>query len=356
MGLVFNSNEPFKTYEKAANGRGWEPYQLPTAAAFFKIIGEEVIRGSDYTESEIESVYDAVVLEFQTKGIDKNMDNLSKQQKYDALILKAFWLTSMFELAKKDSPEIQELAKQMLADNSITEKGVLVSEHTTKSSESKSNSKTIKGPQPETTSSPASRPSASNTAAIEDIILRTVTSYGLNGVYVKNEVNVLYKNGEMLTNPSEPLETLDIAASKRKNPKKWDRWRKKGNIIYVTRSKNGKTYDWKKWFDLRPGNKGFSLNGTFNTLDPFGGSTVINASTVAFTADGKFAWKTIKGGDTDWKAIYSKSSSAGTYRIHMHTITLNYNNGNSESFFFGRYPKDDQHFIIGSSHFVPVEK
>ena len=99
--------------------------------------------------------------------------------------------------------------------------------------------------------------------------------------------------------------------------------------------------------------KGGKIVGTYTTLDAFGGDRVINASTVSFDTEGRFAWKTIKGGNTPWKPVYSKSASAGTYQIDGYRITLNYNNGQRESFFFGFYPKDNEHFVIGVGHFVP---
>ncbi|WP_289644260.1 hypothetical protein [Maribacter aestuarii] len=97
------------------------------------------------------------------------------------------------------------------------------------------------------------------------------------------------------------------------------------------------------------------MQGKFNTIDAFGGSKVINASTVYFDNQGRFAWKTVKGGNTAWKPIFTKSAFAGTYEINAHTIILNYYNGVSEAYFFGLYPKDNMHFVIGANHFVPLK-
>ncbi|QLG44023.1 DUF6683 family protein [Costertonia aggregata] len=348
LGLVFNSNEPFVKYEKAAKQRGWEPYEIATAAAFFRVVCSEVVQGEDYTETQYKQIYEQFKKDFSRDNIDSKRTDIFKQRKYDALILKAFWVASMFELAKKNSPEIQKLAEQLLQENPLVDSNSIQIQEEVDAFEDAS--PTVSAPN---TQSP---PLADALSKIEDVILRTVTSYGLNGVYINNEVNILYKNGDVFTNPFKPLESFDIAASKKKNPKKWDRWAKKGNTLYVTRSKNGKTYDWKKFFPLRKASKGFTLNGKFNTSDPFGGATVINVSTVVFDDKGRFAWVTVKGGSTNWKSIYSKSTSAGRYEINTYTITLKYNNGKAESLFFGLYPKDNEHFIIGSSHFVPVQK
>ncbi len=350
--LVFNSNECFKLFEKAAKQRGWESYELPTVAAFYQIVLEEVIAGELYPEAEIKTIYQQVRADYANQKIDVNESSTALQKKYDPLIVKAVWVGTIFELAKKNSLEIQETAKAMLEEF----KGF----HKSAASIDKTNIEKDKptGSKPKMVSpGPSTMPNKKNDDyVVSDIILRTTTKYGLNGVYVDNEVHVLYRNGELFTNPSEPLHSFNISKSKREKPKKWRTWKKKDNVLYVYDPRKHKTYDWKKWFKVRSGTEGFKLSGKFNTIDGFGGATVINASTVVFDEQGRFAWKTIKGGNTAWKPVFSKSSSSGTYQINGHTIIFTYNNGVEESFFFGLYPKDDLHFIIGTSHFVPLKK
>ncbi len=345
-GLLMGSNQFFGLFEEAAKKRGWEPYDAPTVVAFYKVILQETIAARDFTETEIKSTYENVKEQFVSEGLDNDLNNTELQTKYDPLIIEALWVGSVFELAKKKEATIQEIASELLKD--FEAMGV------DDASNTKVAERTFEKPvSKEITTTPKVKKESNSTLDVEDVILRTVTNYGLNGTYIDNEVSILFSNGEILTNPSKALENLNVSASKAKHPKKWNRWDRKGNSLMVTKAWKGKTYEWKKWFQLRKGNTKTKLNGVFKTLDPFGGDRVINASIVAFDAQGRFAWKTIKGGNTTWKPIYAKQNSAGTYKIDGYKITLSYNNGATENLFFGFYPKDDFHFVIGSGHFLP---
>ena len=338
--LVFNSNQCFDLFEKAARQRNWPAYQGATVLAFREVVLKEAIRGKDYSESEIQEVYEFYRRKVNNKDPDVTMNNKELQEKYDPLILESLWIGTLSELIKGRNDDAKKLAQDLLR---TPDKEVEVVKK-------KPSVAAEELPVKETD---VTTVSSNNDKAVDDIILRTVTNYGLNGVYIDNEVSILFKNGDLITNPSKPLNELNSVVSKRNNPKKWATWKKKGNIIYVTKAWKNKTYDWKKWFKLRPAKKGGKIVGTYTTLDAFGGDRVINASTVSFDTEGRFAWKTIKGGNTPWKPVYSKSASAGTYQIDGYRITLNYNNGQRESFFFGFYPKDNEHFVIGVGHFVP---
>jgi hypothetical protein len=338
LGLLFKSDAYFKEYERIVKIKGYSAYDLITVETFFNIICEEVRDDKEVTDDELDKRYNTVKRQHATTKKDTKLNNEGKQRKYDPLILKAMWLLQLAQSKKISSEAKMLLAKKLLHENNNNKNTAKeISEL-----EKKPIHKTIINKK-------------NNSNQIYDIILRTVTRYGLQGVYVTNEVNVLYKNGDVFTNPSEPLEVFNITRSKRTKPKKWDKWQKRTSIIYVTRSKTGKTTGWKKWFKVRPVQKGFKFSGKFYTSDSFGSAQVVNSSTVAFTSNGRFAWKTIKGGNTIWKPVYVKSKTSGTYQINNYTITLNYNNGVSESFFFGLYPKDNRHFIIGANHFAPIK-
>lgn len=345
--LVFNSNECFKLYDKAAQQRNWKPYELHTVTAFYQVILEEAIAGRNYSEEEIKKVYESNKTKYQNKAIGAISSSNALQENYDPLIVKALWIATLGDLTKQNSNEVKELAKSLLevvpdiinknsSEIASKEKPIII----------ETKSKTQKD-----------EPQLSNVSNnVEDIIMRTVTLYGLNGVYIKNEISVLYSNGEVYTNPTAPLNNFNISKSKIEKPKRWRTWKRNGAILKVYDPRKQKTYEWKKWFKVRSASVGFKLSGKYNTSDAFGGSAVINASTVVFDKQGRFAWKTIKGGNTAWKPIFSKNNSAGTYHLNDYKITLKYNNGVVESFFFGLYPKDDEHFVIGANHFVPAEK
>ena len=349
MSLIFKGDEYFNTYRKTAQAQGLPPNELATIETFFSILCEEVVRGVSFSDTETRKRYSTTKESFSRTQKDFSLSDRDKQRKYEPLILKAMWVAQLYNAEKKNKAAIQELAKGLLEQHN---KANLTSQEETPSPAA--------GPSPQAPSppvpNPASSPSQNYDHEIEDIIMRTVTNYGLSGMYIENEVNILFKNGDVFTNPSVPLEKLDVIQSKRAKPNKWDTWKRIGNILQVKRSKTGKLVEWKKWFKVRPAPNGFRIQGVYSCSDAFGGAVVINASVVSFDKQGRFAWKTVKGGNTSWKPVYSHSRTSGTYSIQDHTLVLKYNNGAEESFFFGLYPKDDQHFIIGLNHFVPTEK
>ncbi len=341
--LVFNTNQCFDLYEQAAAQKKWPIYEPVTILTFRDVILHEAIRGSDYSDAEIQEAYETTKEKYQSEKPDTGLNKTELQQKYDPIILEALWIVTLNEFIKGRNDDVKNLARQMLSER-----------RSTPNEENLVTTKPKTSPKREPTPEPSL--SKTKTPAVHDVILRTVTNYGLSGAYVENEVSILFKNGELMTNPNKPTSQLDVTASKKKNPKKWATWKKYGTSLSVTKAWKNKTYEWKKWFKVRPGQSSKKLVGRYTTLDGFGGATVVNASMVSFDAQGKFAWKTVKGGNTSWKPIYSNQTSAGTYQLNDYEITLTYNNGTTESFFFGFYPKDDQHFVIGSSHFAPLKK
>lgn len=342
MGVAFLSSTLFDEYETISKKFGLPAHDIITAKSFFLIICEEVKNGASYNNLEIQNRYNAIKTTFETNQTDFELTNIQKQKKYETLVFTAIWLA---ELNRRESSGLApKIAKQLLTGANSA------SQPAEKNNEEKSKVSKVK-----TKPDIYDYKVRNSLNDIEKIIMRTQTFNNISGmVYQKNVVYVLYKNGDVFKDPYEPLESMDIEKSKRKKPNKWHKWEKKNNIIYYTNSKSGKTYEWNKWFSVRNGDS-YSLNGKFQTIDPYGGTAVTNASTVTF--DGKrFGWKTVKGGVSDWKAIYLKEDSAGTFKIEGHTITLYYKNGIKEKRFFLLYPKSDQHFVIGKSHFVPLKK
>lgn len=187
--------------------------------------------------------------------------------------------------------------------------------------------------------------------------MRTETRVGLGGVaYVENLVYILIEDGSCRVDPVANPYQQNVKKEKSKLPKKWSKWTKSGSKITRTRY-NGKNSVWKKWYKVRPWQKAQRIAGKFQSADSFGGSRVHNFSTIAFSKSGQFSWKTAKGGHlTDWLPVYSNTRTAGTYVINRYSITLTYNSGQRESFFFARYPKADRHFVIGANHFAPIKK
>lgn len=91
---------------------------------------------------------------------------------------------------------------------------------------------------------------------LEQVIMRTATSYGTDGVYVENLVYVLYKDGQVSRDIEDDPVTVDIESSKRKRSKNWGRWSKRGNSINIAWN-SGKSTDIDKWFVVRARRKSY---------------------------------------------------------------------------------------------------
>ena len=189
---------------------------------------------------------------------------------------------------------------------------------------------------------------------IEAIYMRTVTRYGLSGVYITNASYLLLKNGDIFDrirgNPYE----LDVAESKRTQTKDWATWKRQGKKIVVKKN-NGKEYTWEKWHETVPAKKGETIEGSFQSSDPFTGSKTFNFNTIVFNKNGKFAAGRVKGGETSWKSIVKKSAQSGTYVLDRYSITLKQTGKPDESFLFFFYPDNHQYFVIGRSHYAPLD-
>jgi len=197
---------------------------------------------------------------------------------------------------------------------------------------------------------------ASNTLReddIEGIYMRTLTLYGLSGVYVANVSYLLLKNGDIFEKLLGSPYELDVAESKYSQAKYWYKWKKQGKKIVVKKN-SGKEYTWDKWHETVPAKKGETFEGQFQSADAFTGSKIYNFNTMIFNKNGQFAAARVKGGETDWKSISVKSKQSGTYVLDRYSITLKQNGKPDESFLLFFYPDSHQHFVIGRSHFVPL--
>ena len=122
------------------------------------------------------------------------------QKKYDYLILKAIWLGTINELANKNSPLAKEISKEILNEYQLSNfKGSTATTNTIAE---------IPKAVPNPNKIPKENSNFNHT--VKDVVMITTTSYGLEGMYISNDVYALFANGECLYEPSEPLERLDI--------------------------------------------------------------------------------------------------------------------------------------------------
>ncbi|MEM1261321.1 MAG: hypothetical protein AAGH76_02865 [Pseudomonadota bacterium] len=358
--FAISGKTPFRDYEKIAKAAGYPPYEDCSVATFVEVTNWQIIQRSDISSASIKHLYDRCEASDTTVLGPKPLS----QQVGDREVIRGMWQRSL-EFVGKSLRDVRLLTfiqddatKRFTslygdpAEYQLTTAGFVPAAPVVAKTEA---------PASETTSPEAEKPAAipqpTDSAAnglFEQLILRTVTRYGLSGVYVENATYMLLNDGSILKEPTDNPYTLNIASSKRQAPKRWGRWRRQGSTLQVTWLGDDPT-TWKRWFIVRPAKKGRRISGRFQSADGFGGDRVANFNTVAFSSDGRFSWATLKGGDTPWKPAYSNRKSAGRYELDGNMIRLSYNDGAVREYAFGFYPKDDDHFVIGANHFTRLD-
>ncbi|MCQ6958200.1 hypothetical protein [Mucilaginibacter aquariorum] len=143
---------------------------------------------------------------------------------------------------------------------------------------------------------------------------------------------VLFKNGEYFEVGDEPLELLNVQASKSSRPLAWGKWRKTGSTFYLTNNK-GKTYDYQlnsgNWFPAYAYSPAIKLKQAYEKVsggDYGNGTNALVIKKLTFV-DATHFTEGANGGITTASAkAWKKTSNAGTYRIYGNTIELTYGN------------------------------
>jgi hypothetical protein len=202
------------------------------------------------------------------------------------------------------------------------------------------------------------------TSDIHSVIIHLEYEYGLGGaIYPVYNPYILFKDGTIYDEPN----TLDLAASKRNDPKKWGVWRMESGLLKITwdaKPAKNKYSEWKKdsYKNASPAKKGETISGSFKTMSG-GGNTalggdvmIVVSNTITFNDQGQFTLAKVSGGSTSTVTSYYKGKDAGTYTLDGYTIELKFNSGKTGRKFFYFYPDNRKYFGIGSSVYVPRDK
>ncbi len=161
---------------------------------------------------------------------------------------------------------------------------------------------------------------------------------------------LMFKNGEVYTDITMPLEDLDIASSKRTEPERWGRWRHSGDKVYFDMPDG--EHKVKLYKDaVVPASESLRLEGVWShqfasvNLD----STVVVEKDVGFSKNGVFATGSFSGASTsnqtDGSSAAGHSSQGlsprGTYQISGYTIELTQEDGRIDRQLFFLYPGDN---------------
>ncbi|WP_121808840.1 hypothetical protein [Mucilaginibacter kameinonensis] len=202
----------------------------------------------------------------------------------------------------------------------------------------------------------------STTAApvVEGWYFRAVSGYP---AAIGFEPVVLFKNGEYFDIGDEPLETLDVAASKSSRPKAWGTWKKNG-ATFLLINNEGKSHDYKlgagNWFPAYAYTGAVKLKKGYEKVsggDYGNGTNALVIKKISFIDDTHFAEGSNGGvmtpGATAWKKTGFKG---GTYKVYGNTIELNYGSKViKKSFAFGAtgspaHPTNTMIFIGGDAY------
>lgn len=364
MRVGLAGNTPFRDYERLAKSNGYPPYDDCSVATLVEVTSWQVATGDAASPEAVA----ALVKRCQAAQATLLGAKPLEQSIGDGEIVHAMWLRNMdFMVRAMPDRTLAEAARTAATQRFEALRGALDGWHLTRRgfeavTHVRSESTAGRDNETRTPSAPTSAPSAppsapplapvgGRAADASRLVLRTVTRYGLSGVYVTNATYQLFDDGSIMSAPRDDPATVDLATLRRSRAKDFGRWRARGRELAVTwPGKSPAT--WKTWFTLRPASAGQTLAGRFQAVDGFGGSEVINFDTIALTRDGRYAWKTTKGGTTSWLPAYSHSRHAGRYQLDGHGIRLRSNEGNEQRHLFAFYPRDNAHFVIGAAHFA----
>ncbi|MCC8407975.1 hypothetical protein LJ707_03480 [Mucilaginibacter sp. UR6-1] len=166
--------------------------------------------------------------------------------------------------------------------------------------------------------------------AIEGWYFRAISGYP---AAISFELVVLFKNGEYLEVGDEPVETIDVAASKKSRPKAWGTWKKTGATFYLTNSKN-QTHDYKlgagNWFPAFAYSASLPLKKGYEkaTGGDYGNGTIaLTINKINFIDATHFTTGSNSGISTPNAKAGKVTSAKGTYKISAHAITFTYDDG-----------------------------
>lgn len=208
---------------------------------------------------------------------------------------------------------------------------------------------------------PAQRPAANAAAGahaanwnqVDGVFFRAFTTFGVGGTVITDyEPVILFKDGSYYEIEGDPLEDVDLAASRRAKPRNWGRWSKTGRTYNFTNSQ-GRASDAElqngNFFQSFPGEaSGGKLAAKYTRVSGGGNSamggemTISSQSDLTFAADGRYTRASsfgaigsgsISGVGTS-VASRNRAAGVGSYKIDRHTITLTEPDGSSTRQFF----------------------
>jgi hypothetical protein len=215
-----------------------------------------------------------------------------------------------------------------------------------------------------------------NNSQSETIPEKGLKTQEINGILIHLEYNTnadgkmvrVYKpylvlnDGSIYSEPVISPYSLDVAASKQKEPKKWGTWKLKNNSFMVEWTATNETEKWfKNWFWATPSQKEEKLEGSFMTVNGLenanvkSGEKAYTSKFIYFNKDGQFTLTGNDGVAMPGASEFKKYNEAGTYTLNDYSMELHFNNGTIIRRMFYFYLQGSTHFGIGNSVYAPKQ-
>ncbi len=193
---------------------------------------------------------------------------------------------------------------------------------------------------------------------------RGVIYYGMQagGMFGPTSMTIALFDDHTYTDDIATVFREGASVSKRKNPKDWGQWRKRGGKLEL-KDHNDKEFDKTRgdWVAV-PGSKNQKLNGCFGRLvssDGLGvGSAMVGrASAWCFSPNGRFTHDATGFGSVSGAGVSGATSSSsptvrGRYRIDGYAMHLVYDDGSDVQAGFAFLNDDRTHIAVNGKRFM----
>lgn len=212
----------------------------------------------------------------------------------------------------------------------------------------------------------ATQPPSNFMPQMTGLYLHEEYGFGVGGMMIiEHNPYVLFPDGTITSDLDYmPSSEADIARWRAREPKHWGNWTKNGaNINIRWNDPRSKPETWEKWYVARPGTEGMPMAGFYQSLGGGGNTALGGTVMIAAWKDFDFSpnGTVVKGGGsgsmTDGPGASVATSSTrrpgqANYRIHPHSIELQYADGHSERRWFYLFPDSDDVIGIGESTYI----
>ncbi|MEL6868895.1 MAG: hypothetical protein AAFO81_03755 [Pseudomonadota bacterium] len=153
-----------------------------------------------------------------------------------------------------------------------------------------------------------------------------------------------------------------VQTSRRKNPKSWGTWRKRGDTVELREPGDNSYEKTRGTWRIAPSPEDYRLSGCFGRLntssgaDYTSGTTVGVARTWCFWPDGRFTNSSTAFGSSSNASMRVSDKARGSYRIDGYVAHFVYDDGHTVTAAFGYASKDGNHLLLNGKRFQGAKR